>query len=291
MEYTKIKISLKEHPKRLYRVLAIKGNPDLYQLGAIIGLSVEAWFEHLYLFRKKNVRYVVGSWMDGFFDERDMAEHHMLDLGDNFYYEYDTGEGYVFNCKIYKNKINYVDEEVDSEEEYPAAYVLEGVGQGIFENDHYTLDKYLYGDIDPESSKESYEDKDFQLLPQNLTLEKYGDFDNPLDIENMFYEQYRVDEIANHFKEMYGERSDEYLDEDDEIDDDFETFVDSVAGDIFKDENINTIFKELLKYYDLNVAFAMVLKTTAQTFSDESYEGDYYQKRIDDLKKLLDIKH
>lgn len=291
MEYTKIKISLKEHPKRLYRVLAIKGNPDLYQLGAIIGLSIEAWFEHLYLFRKKNVRYVVGSWMDGFFDERDMAEHHMLDLGDNFYYEYDTGEGYVFNCKIYKNKINYVDEEVDSEEEYPAAYVLEGVGQGIFENDHYTLDKYLYGDIDPESSEESYEDKDFQLLPQNLTLEKYGDFDNPLDIENMFYEQYRVDEIANHFKEMYGERNDEYLDEDDEIDDDFETFIDSVAGDIFKDENINTIFKELLKYYDLNVAFAMVLKTTAQTFSDESYEGDYYQKRIDDLKKLLDIKH
>lgn len=291
MEYTKIKISLKEHPKRLYRILAIKGNPDLYQLGAIIGLSVEAWFEHLYLFHKKNVRYVVGSWMDGYFDDRDMAEHHMLDLGDNFYYEYDTGEGYVFNCKVYKNKINYVDEEADSEEEYPAAYVLEGVGQGIFENDHYTLDKYLYGDIDPESSEESYEDEDFQLLPQNLTLEKYGDFDNPLDIEDMFYEQYRVDEIANHFKEMYGERSKEYFDEDDKIDDGFESFIDSVAGDIFKDENINAIFRELLKYYDLNVAFAMVLKTTAQTFSDESYEGDYYQKRIDDLKKLLDIKH
>ena len=129
------------------------------------------------------------------------------------------------------------------------------------------------------------------MLPPNLTLEKYGDFDNPLDIEDMFYEQYRVDEIANHFKEMYGERSKEYFDEDDKIDDGFESFIDSVAGDIFKDENINAIFRELLKYYDLNVAFAMVLKTTAQTFSDESYEGDYYQKRIDDLKKLLDIKH
>ena len=118
----------------------------------------------------------------------------------------------------------------------------------------------------------------------------------------MYYEQFRVDEIANHYKDYYGEEP-EYLDELDEVfdedfddeDDDYEKnfdlFVDSVAGDIFTDENVNGIFRELLKYYDLNEAFAMVLKSTAQTFSDTEYKGDFYQKRIDDLKKLLNIKH
>ena len=303
MEYTKIKISLKQHPKRLYRVLAVKGDPDLYELGAIIGLSVEAWFEHLYLFYKNKTSYVVGSWLnDGYGNQKNMGKYHLSDLGDSFRYEYDTGEGYVFDCKVYKNKVNHQDEDYDSDDEYPAAYVIEGAGAGIFENDHYTLDKYLYGHIDPESSDEFDNEDDFQYLPQNIELEKYGDFDNPLDIDFMYYEQFRVDEIANHYKDYYGEEP-EYLDEIDEVfdedfddeDDDYEKnfdlFVDSVAGDIFTDENVNGIFRELLKYYDLNEAFAMVLKSTAQTFSDTEYKGDFYQKRIDDLKKLLNIKH
>lgn len=294
MEYTKIKISLKEHPKRLYRIIAVKDDPDLYQLGAIIGLSIEAWFEHIYMFYANKSRYVVGSWVnDEYENDIDMADYKLSDLGNSFKFEYDTGEGYVFDCKVYNKKVNYNEDQFD-EDNPPAAFVIEGAGMGIFENNHYTLDKYLYGHIDPESSYESLEDEDFQVFPENIDLEKYGDFDKPLDIENMYYEQFRVDEIANHYKDFYDERNEYIYDIDeneDDFDEDFEYFFDSVAGDIFKDENINAIFKELLNYYDLNEAFSLVLKTTALTFSDTDFDGDYYQKRIDDLKKLLEIKH
>lgn len=44
MEYTQIKISSQDDPKRFYRVLAVKGNPDLLTLGALIGCSINAWF-------------------------------------------------------------------------------------------------------------------------------------------------------------------------------------------------------------------------------------------------------
>lgn len=94
MEYTKVKVLSKDDPKRFYRVLAIKGNPDLYELGAIIGFSVQAWFEHMYLFNKKGQPYIPDMWMEDFWEDAiPMSKSHLSDLGNSFTFEYDTGEG------------------------------------------------------------------------------------------------------------------------------------------------------------------------------------------------------
>lgn len=65
-----------------------------------------------------------------------MSKTHLSDLGENFEYWYDTGEGWDFFCKVMKRKYKY--NEIQ-DEELPLALVVEGKGQGIFENDHQTL--------------------------------------------------------------------------------------------------------------------------------------------------------
>lgn len=188
MEYTQIKISSQDDPKRFYRVLAVKGNPDLLTLGALIGCSINAWFEHAYLFRIKGQReaYAFDSWEDDYF--LPMSKYHLSDLGDKFEYCYDTGENYDFDCKVMKRKVNSYYED---EEEADLAFVVKGAGQGIFENDHYTMWRYFDGLIDPNSNEEN----DEQRLPMNMEFETYGDFDKPLDLEDYEYSDFYIEEL------------------------------------------------------------------------------------------------
>ena len=202
MEYTQIKVSSKDDPKRFNRLIAVLGNPDLLELGAIIGQSVNAWFEHAYLFRKpkENKCYVIESWVDDFgfnSDDYSMAKTYLSDLGDTFIYEYDTGEGYEFDCKVFKKKLNYVEDDYD-EEDYPIAFVVKGNGQGIFENAHGTLWKYLDGHIDPKSQGD---EEEYDFLPMNMDFEKFGDFDAPLDLEEYIFYKESIDLIADNYRE------------------------------------------------------------------------------------------
>ena len=89
MEYTKIKVASKDNPKLFYRVIAVAGDPSLYQLGVIIGKSIRCWFEHMFLFRNKAAAY----WPDMYceeYDDEPMSLNYLSDLGDKFVYEYDT---------------------------------------------------------------------------------------------------------------------------------------------------------------------------------------------------------
>ena len=90
-----------------------------------------------------------------------MSKYHLSDLGDKFEYCYDTGENYDFDCKVMKRKVNV---DYEDEEEADLAFVVKGAGQGIFENDHYTMWRYFDGLIDPNSNEEN----DEQRLPMNL---------------------------------------------------------------------------------------------------------------------------
>ena len=199
MEYTQIKVSFKKDPQHFNRVIAVHGNPSLYELGVIIGKSVNAWFEHYFLFKctKQHKFYVPDNWADGDFEEDvPLSKYHLSDLEDTFSYEYDTGEGYDFDCKKLKRKINY---EPDEDEPEIIAFVVKGVGQGIFENDIYTLYRYLDGEIDPSSYEESEEP--WQNLPMNMDFDTYGDFNQPLDLEEYIYDKDEIDNIVKAYTE------------------------------------------------------------------------------------------
>lgn len=199
MEYTQISVRSTEYPERFNRVIAVKGNPDLYSLGAIIGSSLNVWFEHCYLFtcKKPERRYAFDEWMeDPLGDYLPMSKYHLSDLGDTFRYEYDAGEGYEFNCKVYKRKVN---RDPDEDGDALMAFVVKGVGQGIFENDHYTLGRYLTGEIDPESSEES--EDPWQYLPMNMAFDKYGDFDLPLDYAEYEYYDEEIEMMIRRWRE------------------------------------------------------------------------------------------
>ncbi len=278
MLYTKIKMESSDYPKRFYRIIAVREDPDLYELGAILGLSVQAWFEHFYYFEDKNNTYVPDSWVEH--DEVRMSDYHLSDLGDTFKYNYDTGEGWQFNCKIYKTKYEYVSEFDD----YPISMVLEGKGQGIFENDIWTLDRYLDGIIPADSNEENLDEH--MSLPMNMDFEVYGDFDKPLDLDFFEFYDEQVEDIAKHFKE----EDEEYeVQQDDSIDDEeIIRFRSSVAALIFNDENVNNAYRRLIKNMDINDAYELLVQKIADFMTSlNPCDEDEFNKKFEKMLKKL----
>lgn len=281
MEYTKIKMTSQDDAKRFYRIIAIQGNPDLYELGAILGESVNAWFEHFYYFNTKDASFIPDDWVgDRFGDQNDiaMSTAHLSDLTDKFTYTYDSGENWCFDCKVYKKPYNYVDEE--EYDDYPIALVLEGKGQGIFENDHGTLDRYLDGEIDPNSSQE--DEENFQFLPMNMDFEKYGDFDEPLDLEEMIYYKEQIEFIAEHFR---GE--DEQNDDEDIEDEIIDKIMSHIADSIFNDEPTNKAFRRLIQTQDINDAYEAIVVGTFKVLQKEYKNEKEFDKAYKKMLKEL----
>ncbi len=210
MTYTKIRMDFDYGPKgRFYRVVLIKGNPDLFELGIYLGMAVGAAFEHCFLIvsPKKDDYYVMSPFMEEPMDGyKYLRNYHLNDLEDTFRFEYDTGDGWDFVCKRYKKKV-----ELDSDQEI---ILLEGKGQGIWEDDIGTLYALFRGDLDPNST-ENDEDEGF-YKPWNYEIERFGDFDLPIDIKELneellgaqeTYEVMLADEI------QYAEENDVCLDD------------------------------------------------------------------------------
>lgn len=177
MTYTKIRVDYKYAPKgRLYRLLLIKGNPDLERLAIIIGTSLGAEFEHpFWIVAKDKTEYALDSAVDmGFLPCLSLKKHHLDDLTDTFAFEYDSGDCWDFVCQIYKQPVDF-----DGDKE---AIIIEGKGQGIWEDHSWLLQDYLAGrlsndPIDPE-------DEDAPR-PWNYEIKRYSDFDLPLDIDQL----------------------------------------------------------------------------------------------------------
>ena len=142
MVYTQIKVTYSQYPKRLYRILAIKDDPNLLILGGIIAKSFGAWFEHAYLFHTKKESYIFDSWLDEYYDENALpiSKYSLSDLPTKFNFTYDTGENWEFTCQKIKNGQIYHDE---TNENSPIAFLIEGKGQGILENERWTFDRYM----------------------------------------------------------------------------------------------------------------------------------------------------
>ena len=306
MEYTKIKVVSKDDPKRFYRIIAVANDPGLYQLGVIIGKSIRCWFEHLFLFRDKGTLY----WPDMYceeYDDEPMSEYNLSDLSDKFTFEYDTGEGYDFDCTVMKRKY-YDDEDDDSG---IIAKVIEGAGQGIFENDHDTLWSILDGDADLESP---LEDDDYNA-PMNMEeFEKLGDFFKPLNLDEMIYMEDEINTMAEH---MNGESSfmnndDLPFYDDEDYDEDFDEDYDDIdpeeirntvhhmmecqiAYDIFYDDELNDVYTDLLKSHSMRDAFELISQTYIKSMYEGNSEGIKNSEELHDycLKKIksLMIRH
>ena len=157
-------------------------------------------------------------------------------------------------------------------EELPLALVIEGKGQGIFENDHQTLWQYLAGKIDPESNKEDIDEG--PNLPMNMEFKKYGDFDNPLDLEDMIYYEDDISDLMMH-------QDPNYMNE-------INHLIRTISAyEIFNNEKVNKEFKRLLKTHNLNNAYEMVVNSVTDLFiSEELDENNYDEVFTQCIKKL-----
>lgn len=104
-----------------------------------------------------------------------LMNYNLDDLVEQFELEYDTGDGRDFNCEVLDETI-----EIKSTKDI---ILLEGKGQGIREDNIFTLWEYLDGKIDKDFDKEIPEEGIYK--PWNCDIKKYSDFDLPLNIEKI----------------------------------------------------------------------------------------------------------
>ncbi len=185
VKYIKIRADFKYADKgRFYRTFLVKEDVNLGELGEFIVEIFGGTLEHYFLYRLKDRHYVPSEWMDdslmsNFIKYEPFKEKSILDLPDEFEFAYDTGDGWDFKCKKYKKPII---KEVD-ESDISFGFVLEGKGMGIWEDNIYSLYAYLNGEIDKDFNKEDEEKGIYK--PWNFDIDKYSEFDNPLDINEL----------------------------------------------------------------------------------------------------------
>lgn len=181
MLYNKIRVDFKYGPKgRFYRIFLVREDINLFNFCVGLGVLLGSEFEHCFLITcdKENVDYVMAPFMEDLFGNRDtryLRNYTLCALPNKFNFEYDTGEGWDFSCKKYKNLV-----EKSSNEEF---ILLEGAGMGIWEDNIGTLIALFEGKLDPNSS-DNDENEEY-YLPWNCEIEKFGDFDKPLDIDEI----------------------------------------------------------------------------------------------------------
>lgn len=176
MKYKKIEIVFDEAKDRFTRTLLVKENTNLVILGCIFCTALKTQFEHNFTFIKNKVEYLPDAFIaEGVYDKEKevaMKKYNLKHLGNKFQFLYDTGDYWLFNCKV-----------TDSNKEpngNKLAYLIDGKGQGVWEDNKYSLMSYIEGEIGPEFKQED-EDLGY-CLPWNFDNNQYSDFDY-FDIE------------------------------------------------------------------------------------------------------------
>lgn len=180
MEYVKIRADFKYAEKgRFYRTVLVPKGIGLFELGCHLVHVFEGTLEHCFLFTYRRTQFVPAAFLEedlGISKWLWMGQYTIDDLPDTFDFEYDTGDGWDFRCKKYKRTVTREGED----EELPRIIILEGAGQGIWEDNIGTLYAYLAGELDPNSYDEDPENGIYH--PWNVSLDCWGDFDKPLDM-------------------------------------------------------------------------------------------------------------
>ncbi len=186
MKYVRLKVEFKDYPDKLNRTLLVRKDLDLFTLGVCILTSLEATYEHCFLFEDKKRTYNPEAFED-LYEERDvfMTDYHyydlVLDRKKQFTLEYDTGDGWDFIITEL--------EEVDVRSRR-LVFLEDGKGLGIWEDNIYSLWAFLDGRVKGSTTTEL--EKEGITLPWNLKLTKFSDFNKKLPIKRL------NDEINDH---------------------------------------------------------------------------------------------
>lgn len=195
--YRKIKVSCVECPKRFYRIMYVRNDLNLFQIGVGILISLQAEFDHMFLFRDKKFSYMDASWIANAFSPRysvlDYTKVHLSDLtlnaSNEFMLEYDTGDGWDFTIKLYKAVKQFGAEE----ERY--GIVTEAKGDRIWEDYHYAFDEYLAG----RKVDESEEGRPWNI-PDDLPLSFFND---EVSVDELNDSMYIAEDCAGRLLENY----------------------------------------------------------------------------------------
>lgn len=199
MNYKKIKMEYRYKKDRFNRIILVREDINLIELGCAMCTAVRAEFEHCFLFYKGKITFSPDVFIaEGWNNENEfpMKEHSLSDLGDKFSFCYDTGDNWMFDCKVYKREVELMDDRI--------AFLLDGTGQGIWEDNVWTLSRYLYGELDPECE----EDEDNEIyFPWNVEIEKLSDFDTKFNIdeEKELFDMQLNDNIEIYLEVMHQE--------------------------------------------------------------------------------------
>ena len=186
VNYIKIRADFKYATKgRFFRTFLVREDIGLGELGEMIVDIFGGTMEHFFMYSTKEKSYIPSSWMDQWNDvsthqHEPLKNKSIKDLPDNFIFIYDTGDGWDFDCKIYKTKVTKT---FDDDEDIPTAFVTDAKGMGIWEDNIRSLYAYFDGEIDKDYNGEDEEKGIYK--PWNYDIDKYSEFDNPVDIEEL----------------------------------------------------------------------------------------------------------
>lgn len=176
MKYIRIRLDYKYAKKgRFTRTLLVRDNPSLEDLGRYLVFALGGELEHMYFFKDNSVSYLPEEWREDEEGALSLEDSYLSDLSDNFTFVYDTGEDYVFECLKEKDKIDSI---VDK-----PIIIEEAKGLGIYEDNAYTLNAYLNGEIERED--DIYLEENGYSMPWNHKINSLSDFDKPIDIDKL----------------------------------------------------------------------------------------------------------
>ena len=186
-KYYKIRADFKYTTKgRFYRTFLVREDIKLGELGELIVDIFGGTLEHYFLYRLQDKSYLPSAWVEEWNslgsrkENEPFKDKEIKDLPERFIFIYDTGDGWDFDCKIYKQMVTKVFED---DEDIPTAFVLDAKGMGIWEDNIQSLYAYLEGKIDKDFSGEDEERGIFK--PWNFDIKKYSEFDDPVDLEEL----------------------------------------------------------------------------------------------------------
>lgn len=178
MRYRELKVEFEANKERLYRILYVREDLDLYTLGVAILVSLGATFEHAFYFEDRNRHFDPEIFEDLFNDDEYMTDYHLKDLkldsDGTFKLIYDSGDYWCFVVTV-SDKPTII-------QSRKYAILKDAKGQGIWEDRITSLYNYLEGKI----SKTAQEDESEGLyLPWNFNNKTFGDFDKKINIDKV----------------------------------------------------------------------------------------------------------
>ena len=187
MPYVKIRFDFEYCEKdRFFRTLLVKKNLNLLSFGIAIVKAFKGELTHSFTFDTKEISYIPPYFEYTGNGEKYMQDYTVEDLGKKFTFCYDLGECWYFKAKVYSKEIDEVYKDGNGEEQ--EVVLIDGVGQGIWEDNKETFVKYLKGEIEPNSCKEN--EKLGIYKPWNFKIKKFSDFDTKFNLEDEKYEFY-----------------------------------------------------------------------------------------------------